>query len=275
MKWLSLALIGCNLFTINGESQLVIARRASLSVGDFIDAEACYSAIEGSVVNRDRDRKLDPEAYVDFVKAYGADELLEDTVTFETLPLLLINNFYLLACQCEETVATEECCVGQKAGIETNGAFSGESPTDDEKSYLFLVCSQTSRAIDRLIQSMSPSGVPIMSPAPIDDPIIEQEVVVDYMIGVKKKTSSFEDYNEELISAMDSMAPTLLFETRRRQLRSGRNLQSVFLPTSIIDHTVVDCPIDLIKPAQRCEKNHSLYRSPVPTKRRRTQQKER
>ena len=246
MKWSALALIGCNLLSTNGEFQSVTARRTSLSIGDFVDTEACYSAIEGSVADRDGDQEMDPEAYVDFIKAYGPDDLLEDGIMFQELPLLLINNFYLLACQCEETIGGEECCVGTKAGIETNGAFSGQTPTNDEKSYLFLVCSQTSTAIDRMVQSMSPSGVPIGSPSPTNDSIIEQEVVVNYLIGVKNTASSFEDYNEELRSAMDSMAPTLLLEARRRQLRAGRNLQSVFLPTSIIDNTVVGKSVDFL-----------------------------
>lgn len=253
MKWLPLAFIGCKLVSANGEYQSLPHRRASLSIGDFVDVGACYSAIEASVVDRDGDGRMDPEAYVDFVKAYGPDLFLGQTVTFEELPLLLINNFYLLACLCEAE-AEGECCVGPKAGIETNGAFSGQSPSDAEKSHLFLVCSQTSTAIDRVIQSMSPSEVPIASPGPtINGPIIEEEVVITYTVGIEEKNSIFEDYNGELISAMDSMAPTLLAEARRRQLRAGRNLQSVFLPTSIIDHSVVDCPIDLIKPAHRCE----------------------
>mmetsp|Transcript_23963 Transcript_23963/g.56591 ORF Transcript_23963/g.56591 Transcript_23963/m.56591 type:complete len:926 (+) Transcript_23963:271-3048(+) len=253
MKWSCLVLIGCNILITNGEFQPTTTRRASLSIGDFVDTEACYSAIEQSVVDRDGDQKMDPEAYIDFIRAYGPDDLLEDDVTFEKLPLLLINNFYVLACQCEEPEAGEECCVGTKAGIAINGAFSDQSPTDEEQSNLFLVCSLTTIAIDRIIKSMPPSGVPIGSPSPTNDSIIEVEVVVNYMIGVENKASLFEDYNEQLISAMDSMAPTLLLETRRRQLRAGRNLQSVFLPTSIVNKKEINCPIDLIKPADRCE----------------------
>lgn len=215
--------------------------KAGLSIGDFVDSEACHSAIEKSI-DSDGDRRMDPESYIDFVKAYGPENLLEGTIIFEELPLLLINNFFLLACLCE-TEADNECCVGPKAGIETYGAFSGDTPTDNEKSYLYLVCSQTGIAIDRVIQSMSPSQVPVgtLGPTrvPVDGFTIEKEVIVDYMIGVKRNDSTFEDYNEELISAMDSMAPTLLPEARKRELRAVRNLQSVFLPTTIIDHTTI------------------------------------
>jgi len=256
MKWFSLALLGGKFSYANGESQSVNFSRASLSIGAFVDSEACYSAIEESVVNKDGGQQMDPEAYVDFIKLYGPDNFLEDTLAFEELPLLLINNFYLMACLCK-TETDDECCVGPKADIRTDGAFFGDTPTDDERSYLFLVCSQTSMAIDRVIQSMSPSKVPTDSlkptRAPIDDSTTEQEIVVNYLIGIEQNDSSFESYDDELISAMDSMAPTLLVEVRKRQLRTGRNLQSVFLPTSIIDHTVIDCPADLVKPADRCE----------------------
>ena len=229
MKWLPLAVLGVNFFFTNGEYQPVNFSRETLSVGDFVDTESCYSAIEESV-DSDGDRRMDPEAYVDFVKAYGPDNILDDNITFEELPLLLVNNFYLLACLCK-TEDEDDCCVGPKAGIDSNGAFSGDSPTEAEKVYLFLVCSQTNTAIDRLIQSLSPTEVPI--------PTIQKDVVVNYTIGVETNDSTFEDYEEELISAMDSMAPTLLAEVRQRQLRAGRNLQSVFLPTTIIDHTMI------------------------------------
>jgi len=255
MKWLPLSLLGFNFFVATGEYQSVIFSRASLLIGDFVDSEACYSAIEKSAVDRDGDRRMDPEAYVDFVEAYGPDNLLKDIATFEELPLVLINNFYLLACLCK-TEVEDECCVGSKAGIDTNGAFSGDTPTDDEQSYLYLVCSQTSTAIDRFIQSMPPTGVPTGSLSPTTAPVVDstiEEVVVNYMIGVEKNGSIFEDYDEELISAMNSMAPTLLTTVRKRQLRAGRSLQSVFLPTSIIDFTMAECPPELIQPVDRCE----------------------
>lgn len=232
MKWLSLALLGVNFCLADADGDSVVVSGASVSIGDFVDTEACYSAIEESVANKDGDRRMDPESYVNFVKAYGPDDLLQDpSTTFEDLPLILINNFYLLACMCG-VEAEDDCCVGPKAGIETDGAFSEESPTNDEKSYLFLVCAQTNTAIDRVIQSMSPSAAPIPPPD-------VKGVVVNYMIGVENEVSIFEDYDEELISAMDSMAPSLLSEIRTRQLRVGRILQSVFLPTTITDHEMI------------------------------------
>ena len=68
---------------------------------------------------------------------------------------------------------------------------------------------------------------------------IEKEVVVTCTIGVEKDDSAFEDYDEELISAMDSMAPALLPEARKMQLRAEHNIQSVFQPTTITDHTMI------------------------------------
>jgi len=249
MKWLPLALLGIQCFVANGQYESANLRRAGLSIGEFVDSEACYSAIAESV-DGEEGKRMNAEAYVDFVKAYGPENFLEDTFTFEELPLILESTFILLACLCseEEGEGQSECCVGDKAGIETNGAIS-EDPSDEQKSYLFKVCAQTSNGIDRVIQSMFPSE----APTAVNDPTIEKEVVVTYTIGVEKDDSAFEDYDEELISAMDSMAPTLLPEARKRQLRAERNLQSVFLPTTITDHTMIDCPKDLIKPAFRCE----------------------
>ena len=245
MKCPLLALLGGMLFVANGEYESINFSRTSLEVGDFVDSEACYSAIEDSVIDKDGDRRMDPEAYVDFVIAYGPTNLLEDTVTFEELPLLLINNFYLLACLCK-TEDEDQCCVGPKAGIETTGVFSGDTPTDAEQSYLFLVCSQTSTAIDRVIQSMPPSEVPIKTLGPSVPPTmspivpsIVEEVVVTYSIGIEANGLNFEDYAEELISAMDSMAPTLIPEVGKTVRRTRRRLQTVFLPTSITNHMVV------------------------------------
>ena len=232
MKWLLVALIVVNSIFTNANLEALALSIDDITIVDFVDTETCYSAIEESVVGGDGDKRMGPESYVDFVKAYAPDNLLDEIDTFEELPLLLVNNFYLLACLCK-IEDEDECCVGSKAAIETNGAFAGDTPTDDEKSYLFLVCSQTSTAIDRVIQSMSPSE------SPVADITTEIEVVVNYTIGVEDNDSTFEDYGEELISAMNSLAPTLLAEEQSRQLRSGRNLESVFLPTSILYQTAI------------------------------------
>ena len=241
MKWLSLALFGVIAVAMHGDS--VVLGQGNLSIGDFIDTAACYSAIDRSVANKDGDKKMDPESYVDFVNFYGPDDFLEPSLRFEELPLILVNNFYFLACLCGSETEPE-CCVGDNAGLETAGALPGDSPTDEEKSYLFLVCSQTNTAIELVVNSTPPSAAPVPFPsvAPITGPPVnpfEEVVVVNYSIGVKDDATVFEDYEDELISAMDSMAPTLLSDMRRRQLRAGRRLQTVSLPTVITDNEVI------------------------------------
>lgn len=277
MKRISIAFLGGLLSIATAEPD--IFSRASLSIGSFVDSERCYSAIEGSVSEKGRGRKMNQEDYVDFVKAYGPDDFLEDTTAFQNLPLILTTNFYLLACLCDPDVEEDcvESCVGPDTGIETNGVRSGDHLSDAEKSYLFLVCSQTRASIDRVLQSLSPTVTPVItsepsafpfSPAPMDagsspptgvpvdvesspptrapaddnDNTIKEEALVVYSIGIKGNVTTFEDYNKELIGAMDSLAPTVLQEMRRRQLRADRKLQTdptVFLPTSIVDHTLI------------------------------------
>ena len=175
----------CGLCAVaNGEVQSDNFTGAEVPDGNFFDSLVCYSAIEYSVSDKDGDQRMDQEAYVDFVKEYGPDEFLEDFTTFEELPLGLKTNFFILACLCkDETDAEDQCCVGSKAGIETDVEFAGETPTDAEQSYLFLVCAQTSTSIDRVVQSMSlsPTGVPIVSlePSALRSPDIVDKDVLD------------------------------------------------------------------------------------------------
>mmetsp|Transcript_30158 Transcript_30158/g.34637 ORF Transcript_30158/g.34637 Transcript_30158/m.34637 type:complete len:948 (-) Transcript_30158:232-3075(-) len=269
MIWVILTLVGGFFSVANGDVQFDIFTRAHVSVDGFVDTEVCYVAMEDSISdNTNGDRKMNQEDYVDFVKAYGPDGFLEDITTFEELPLILQSTFYYIACLCKTDSQDESCCLGLNAGIDTSGSFSGESPTVTEQSYLFLVCTQTSTSIDRVIQSTAPSTapneVPIISLAPSvfpspeisaptaistlsptteqgSDTTNQEDVLVTYGIGIKGG-AMFEDYREELIIALDSLAPEVLQEVTRRQLREGRRLQSVQLPTSITEYTVDDCP---------------------------------
>lgn len=266
MIWGFLVLVGGLFSVVNGDGQFDIFTRAQISVDGFVDTEACYSAMEDSFKKKkDGDRKMNQEDYVNFVKAYGPTGFLKGITTFEELPLILQSTFYYIACLCKTDSKDGSCCVGSNAGIDTSGSFSGESPTVSEQSYLFLVCSQTSTSIDRVIQSTAPSGAPISTPmvssvptalptpdisaptvigtlSPTRDPgngtTTQEDVLLTYGIGIKGE-AIFEDYSEGLISAMDSLAPEILQEVRRRQLRVGRRLQSVQLPTSITKHTEV------------------------------------
>eukprot|EP00751_Fragilariopsis_kerguelensis_P034216 CAMPEP_0170971156 /NCGR_PEP_ID=MMETSP0735-20130129/45055_1 /TAXON_ID=186038 /ORGANISM="Fragilariopsis kerguelensis, Strain L26-C5" /LENGTH=902 /DNA_ID=CAMNT_0011391061 /DNA_START=87 /DNA_END=2795 /DNA_ORIENTATION=- len=237
MIWVILTLVGGFFSVANGDVQFDIFTRAHVSVDGFVDTEVCYVAMEDSISdNTNGDRKMNQEDYVDFVKAYGPDGFLEDITTFEELPLILQSTFYYIACLCKTD--------------SHSGSFSGESPTVTEQSYLFLVCTQTSTSIDRVIQSTAPSTapneVPIISLAPSvfpspeisaptaistlsptteqgSDTTNQEDVLVTYGIGIKGG-AMFEDYREELIIALDSLAPEVLQEVTRRQLREGLNI---------------------------------------------------
>jgi hypothetical protein len=231
-----------------------VLRRTELIVDGFVNTEECYSAIDASVANKEGDQRMDSESYVDFVKLYGPDGFLEDVTEFADLPLILKSNFNILACLCQQD-DSDDCCVGSKAGIETGGAVSGQIPTESEQSYLFLVCSLTSVTIDRVLQSSAPSASPTISPIPTNSPTtspapssitpvptqsptedgtIVEEVLVTYEIGVTANSTSEECY-DELVSAMNSLAPQVLAEVERRNLRLSRRLRSVLLNTSIVD----------------------------------------
>jgi hypothetical protein len=229
----------------------VTLRRTELVVDGFVDTAACYGAIEASVAeNMDNggSRRMDADSYVTFVQLYGPDGFLEDVDAFADLPLILQSNFNILACLCQQN-AEDRCCVGDNAAIETDGAFADETPTEAERSYLFLVCSLTGVTIDRVLQSSAPSSsptatpypteaptttpAPTSTPAPTQDLTVEIEVSVSYEIGVRAGNSS-DDCIDGLVGAMNSLAPQVLAETRRRQLRiSHRRLRSVQLDTSI------------------------------------------
>mmetsp|Transcript_6108 Transcript_6108/g.11303 ORF Transcript_6108/g.11303 Transcript_6108/m.11303 type:complete len:941 (-) Transcript_6108:286-3108(-) len=247
-----------------------VLRRAELVVDGFVDTNSCYTAIENSVVGKD-DQRMDAQSYVSFVKEFGPQDFLANVTEFSDLPLILKSNFNILACLCQED-ASDDCCVGSKAGIETDGSFSDEIPTEAEQSYLFLVCSLTSVTIDRVIQSSAPSASPTFSPAPTNSPTItpaptivtpepsqapssdlttEEEILVSYGIGVRANATS-DQCQDELVSAMNSLAPQVLAEVRRRQLRYARRLRVVQLDTSIVDIQGIDCPLG-VNESDSCE----------------------
>ncbi|KAL3930001.1 MAG: hypothetical protein SGARI_004609, partial [Bacillariaceae sp.] len=224
---------------------------------------------ESVAENPEGDRRMDAEDYVTFVQLYGPDGFLEDIDAFADLPLILQSNFNILACLCQQNSA-DECCVGDNAGIETDGAFDGETPTGAEASYLYLVCSLTQVTIDRVLQSSAPSASPTSTPypseAPTDTPAptitpsptmdltTEIEVLVPYEIGVKAGNSS-DDCVDGLIGAMDSLAPQVLAEVRRRLLKDRklrRRLRSVQLGTSIESIADIECP-DGVDEDDSCE----------------------
>ena len=83
--------------------------------------------------------------------------------------------------------------------------------------------------------SMAPTETPTKA-GPTSTPIpVQVPVDVTYEIGVRQGGEP-EVYLEELVAAMDSLAPTVLSDVleglRRRLLRGGRRLQSLTFPTS-------------------------------------------
>lgn len=128
----------------------------------FVDPEVCYPALEGADANGDG--IVDADEYVTFCKSMGPEGFLEGITTFEELPLQLKSNFNVLVCLCQTDPADESCCVGDGVGISTDGAREGEIPSPAEQSYLFIVCSLTGSAIERILTSIPPSAAPTAAP---------------------------------------------------------------------------------------------------------------
>ena len=232
---------------MNGGDPIEFDTLQSLVIDGFVDTESCYDALESAiVVSRSGGligadvRKMNQAAYAAFIKSYAPEGFLEDVTGFNALPLILKSNFNILACLCQSDPNDDSCCVGDKAGIDTDGAFDGEVPTSTQQSYLFLVCSLTSITIERVMESSPPSAAPSISPAPTEAPTITASptvsptpgptqppatVNITYAIGVRGGPSSnnatIDDYGDELISAMDSLAPEVLLEVTLGDLEDG------------------------------------------------------
>lgn len=131
----------------------------------FADPEVCYPSLQSA--DLDNNRLVDSEEYVTFCKQMGPDDYLEGINTFADLPLILQVNFNVLACLCQSNSQDNSCCVGPNAGISTEGAYEGETPTPEEESHLFIVCSLTTTSINRVLASSPPSQVPSGSPSSI------------------------------------------------------------------------------------------------------------
>eukprot|EP00529_Nitzschia_sp_RCC80_P018303 CAMPEP_0113519280 /NCGR_PEP_ID=MMETSP0014_2-20120614/43434_1 /TAXON_ID=2857 /ORGANISM="Nitzschia sp." /LENGTH=859 /DNA_ID=CAMNT_0000416985 /DNA_START=238 /DNA_END=2816 /DNA_ORIENTATION=- /assembly_acc=CAM_ASM_000159 len=117
----------------------------------------------------DGDSRVDSEEYVTFVKLEGPEDFLEDDVnTFQQLPLMLQSNFFTLACFC---TSGPDCCQGDNAHISADGTAPGTTPTPEELSYLNLVCSFTSNAVDRVVEASAvPTPVPTSAPTEATSP---------------------------------------------------------------------------------------------------------
>jgi hypothetical protein len=210
---------------------------AEFGINGFADPEACYDALE--VADADDDRRISPDEYALFVQDLGPDNFLSNVGNFAELPLVVQSNFNILACLCQDDPDDDTCCLGNNAGLETAGAFGGEDPSPQQQSYLFLVCSLTSVAIDRVLESVAPTPSPVTpGPTPTTPgPPSEKVVFARYSIGVTDGANTGpEEYIEQLEGSMNALSPDILLQVRRqlrRQLRSRRRLKSVQFSTSI------------------------------------------
>jgi hypothetical protein len=141
---------------------LVVEERAMTTVIGFAEPDVCYPALEGADANQDR--LVDQQEYVDFCKLMGPQGFLNGLQTFEDLPLQLQSNFFVLACLCKTDSGDDSCCVGDAAGIRADGAYEQDIPTPEQESYLFVVCSLTASAVERVLRSAPPSPEPSASP---------------------------------------------------------------------------------------------------------------
>ena len=135
---------------------------AQLIQEGLVDVEKCYSSID--VADADpRDGRLTSEEYVTFTRNLAPDGLLGPDDTFIDFPLVLQSNYFVLACLCD-TNENPLCCVGDNAHIPTSGTGTGDTPTEDEISFLFLVCWLTQSSIDRYAATVLPTASPTLSP---------------------------------------------------------------------------------------------------------------
>jgi hypothetical protein len=92
--------------------------------------------------------------------------------SFNALPFVLQVNFVYLNCLCAFDLNGDGCCAGVNiGGINTAGTGPGETPTEIEKEYLNVVCSDTQASIDFAIEEGLPTKRPTSSTlAPVTAP---------------------------------------------------------------------------------------------------------
>lgn len=239
------------------------------SVTGFVDPAVCYPALSNS--DTDGDRLISAEEYVSFAQSMGPAGLLGDDdnapIAFEDLPTVLQSNFFDLACLCESDANDNSCCEGENAVITADGSFPDEVPTEDQESYLFIVCSFTTNALDKVLFSDPPTSVPSVKPtlvptatlseeptlnpttlsptvipgSPTSTPTlvpttmpmpVEVPIEVMYRIGVQVGGES-DIYLEELVIAMDAITPEVLVQVLEdngsRRTNRGLLLRSRYL----------------------------------------------
>jgi hypothetical protein len=224
--------------SINAQEEWV---ERGFTVTGFVDTAACYTALSDAS-SIEPSPVLTRDEYAFFLQGMDFRGVLANLDTFESLPLGLQSNFNVLACLC----TTPDCCEGDNAVIETEGTFPGDAvPSPDQMAYLFAVCLFTTNAIDHVVFSLAPSSTPSVTPsdsptpAPTLSEVVTLVVTATYDIVVDGGDDpDIVTPQDELIAAMDRLAPQVLLGAgRRKLLRSGRRLEAIQLPTSI-DETI-------------------------------------
>jgi hypothetical protein len=129
-----------------------------LVVDGFVDVEFCYAALDTADLNEDDEISI--EEYVVFIQSLGPDGFVSFASQFSELPLVLTSNYNILACLCKRESLDDACCIGQNSHLEASGSKPDQEPTAAESSYLFLICSLSSIAIDRVLDSKAPTEAP-------------------------------------------------------------------------------------------------------------------
>lgn len=303
-----------------------------LVVRGFTDPDVCNQRLLQADDNEDF--QLDQEEFMEFAKLSGPNDFMSDIDEYQDLPLAFRTTFVALSCLCSDSAKTN-CCNDQ---VDISGA-DGDADMR-EANDLFLICSLTRIAVDRILASITPSASPTeagdptaspteatdspttlaptplptavpspaptmkpspgptigptpsptlgpsrlptiaptplptlhgsslptsqpspfptlaisslptalptltasaspsepldptTSPSPTEAPVPAVTLAVDYRVGVSDGVFGAE-YSDELIGAMDALAPEVLSLGGRRLHLRSRRLQSVVLPTSI------------------------------------------
>ncbi len=143
--------------------QWQLQSRSLQQIVGFADPEVCYPALATADANDNG--LVDADEYVTFVQGIGPAGFLEDITSFEDLPLQLQSNFNVIVCLCQSDPADDSCCVGEGVGIMVDGARASDTPTAEQESYLFIVCSLTASAVQRVLQTVAPTASPSDSPS--------------------------------------------------------------------------------------------------------------
>jgi hypothetical protein len=223
----------------------------SIEVGGFLtesDFNDCYSNLNASDANGDGE--VNATEYVTFAKLMSPNGTLADVQTFVELPLVFQAAFFGTACLCQDETFggnsnDPDCCKGDNAHIRVP-SMPPEDMDLKDRLYMYAVCSYTNSAVESL-STAAPSPAPVPSspsspsapsapPAPSAPTTITLPAPVAYQIAVANgqndlSRAAVETYLDDLIQAMDLLAPEVVDETfgssasGRRTLRKQQKQQ--------------------------------------------------